>query len=213
MPYNLNIPGWMPESELKILEQIAFTIPRNGRMVEVGPFCGRSSWCWAKSVDPTVKVTCLDIWNPKEHPYHPPAIIGGDQKNPGSDFGAAENLEQVVGTLENFKRYTRDCHNIEAIRGASPYDFKSWEDPLDLVFLDGVHHNPIFWDDVNFWFWKLKPGGVACGDDFARTHPDVVWGVQDFAKAHGLTFFVQGRIWFIPRPPHKNIIPTLFRSL
>ena len=23
MPYNLNIPGWMPESELKIIEQVA----------------------------------------------------------------------------------------------------------------------------------------------------------------------------------------------
>jgi hypothetical protein len=96
------------------------------------------------------------------------------------------------------------------MRGKSPYDFKGWRKPLDLVFLDGVHHNPIFWDDLNFWFWKLKPGGLCCGDDFGRPHKDVIWGVQDFAKAHGLTFFVQGRIWLIPRPPHSPIIPTLF---
>ena len=212
MPYNLNIPGWMPESELKTLEQLAFTLPRNGRMVEVGPFCGRSSWCWAKSADPTVKVTCIDIWNPAEHPYHPPVVIG-DAAAVGPDFGMAEHVDQAVGSLENFRRYTRDCHNIEPLRGASPYDFKDWQEPLDLVFLDGVHHNPTFWDDINFWFWKVRPGGICCGDDFGRSHPDVVYGVHDFAKNHGLTFFVQGRIWLIPRPPHKSIIPTLFRSV
>jgi hypothetical protein len=209
MAYNLNIPGWMPESELKILEQVAQTIPRGGRMVEVGPYCGRSSWCWAKSADPTVRVTCLDVWDPSVHPYHPPTEIGeGATLNP--DYGAADSLEHVTGTLDNFRRYTRDCPNIEAIRGASPYDFQDWKEPVDLVFLDGVHHNPVFWDDLNFWFWNLKPGGLCCGDDYARTHPDVVWGVHDFAKNHGLTFFVQGRIWFMPRPPQKSLVSALF---
>jgi hypothetical protein len=212
MPYNLRIPGWMPEDELRIIEQVARTIPRYGKMVEVGPFCGRSSWCWAKSADPTVTVFCLDIWNPAEHPYHPPAVIGA-QDTTNADFGVADSLEQVVGTIENFRHFTRDCGNIVAIQGASPYAFQSWNQPLDLVFLDGVHHNPIFWDDLNFWFWKLKPGGLCCGDDFARTHPDTVWSVQDFAKNHGLTFFVQGRLWFIPRPPHRNVFSSLFGNV
>ena len=67
MPYNLNIPGWMPEAELKILEALAQTIPRNGVMVEIGRFCGRSSWCWSRSADPSATIHCLDIWNPSEH--------------------------------------------------------------------------------------------------------------------------------------------------
>jgi hypothetical protein len=209
MPYNLKIPGWMPESELKFIEKLAGTVPPYGKMVEVGPFLGRSSWCWAKSVHPTVTVYCLDIWNPAEHPYHPPAVIGG-KGEVGGDFGEAEKLEHVVGTLENFRRNTRDCPNIIPMQGASPRDFFNWREPLDLIFLDGVHHNPIFWEDLNFWYWKLKPGGLFCGDDSARTHPDVVWGVQDFAKEHNLTYFVQGRIWFILKPPHRDIIPALF---
>jgi len=177
-------------------------------MVEVGPFCGRSSWCWSKSVDTTVKVTCLDLWNPGRHPFYPPAQIGG--KGRYNEFGYAETLERAQGTLENFRYYTRDCSNIEVMQGASPYDFRDWSESLDLVFLDGDHHNPGFWDDLNFWFWILKPGSLCCGHDFARTHPDTVWGVQDFAKEHGLTFLVQGRIWVIPRPPHES---RLFRRL
>ena len=47
----------MPEPELKILERMARTIPACGAMVEVGPFCGRSSWCWSKSVAQDVFIT------------------------------------------------------------------------------------------------------------------------------------------------------------
>ena len=113
MPYNLNIPGWMPESELKTLEQIAQTIPRNGTLVEVGPFCGRSSWCWAKSADPTVTVHCLDIWDPSQHLYHPPAVIG-DGSVAGADFGVVTDCALAMGTLANFQHFTRDCPNIVA---------------------------------------------------------------------------------------------------
>jgi SAM-dependent methyltransferase len=212
MPYNLSIPGWMPEAELKTLEDLARTIPKNGKMVEVGPFLGRSSWCWAKTVDPSVKVFCLDIWNPDEHPYYPPAVIKGQEDNleTSPEFGYAEKVEHLQGNYENFKRNTADCPNIQAISGASPFDFLEWRDQVDLVFLDGIHHHPIFWADLNFWYYKIKPGGIFCGDDSARTHPDVVWGVQDFAKNLGLPYIVQGRIWMIPVPPFKNITQALF---
>jgi precorrin-6B methylase 2 len=213
MPYNLMIPGWLPESELKVIEQIALTVPKNGHVVEIGPFCGRSSWCWAKTVDPSVTVTCIDIWDTVAHPYYPPARIGlrGDS-TAINDFGAADRVEEAQGTLENFQRYTRDCPNVRAIRGASPQDFKGWNDRVDVVYLDGLHHNPGFIADLEFWFTKLKDGAIICGDDCARSHPDVLWSVHDFAKAKNLPFFVLGRTWLIPRPPHKNIVASLFPS-
>src|SRR5579862_5818081 len=93
MPYNLRIPGWMPESELKVLEQLARAVPMNGRVVEVGPFLGRSSWCWAKSVHPSVKITCLDIWDTAQHPYSPPALVGRGME-PGEDFGVVDVPER-----------------------------------------------------------------------------------------------------------------------
>lgn len=191
----------MPEPELKILERLARRIPPGGAMLEVGPFCGRSSWCWAKSVDPSVSVTCVDIWDPGEHPYSPPVEL--DRAAPtGGDFGRAESQEAAWGTLENFRRYTADCPNITAIRGRSPDDFLDWPPAsLDLVFLDGLHHNPGFHADVVHWFPRVKPGGVLCGDDCARTHPDVLWTVDDFCKDLGIPFTVERRIWMVERPP------------
>jgi predicted O-methyltransferase YrrM len=200
MPYNLAIPGWMPEPELRILERLARTIPEGGAMLEVGPFCGRSSWCWSKSVAAGVTITCVDIWDPAEHPYSPPSKEGTDAPL-DSDYGRIEDPKGHWGTLENFRRYTADCPNIVAIRGRSPDDFLDWpQDSLDLVFLDGLHHNPGFHADLCHWYWRVKPGGILCGDDCARSHPDVLWTVHDFAKDQEIPFVVDRRIWMLRRP-------------
>jgi predicted O-methyltransferase YrrM len=200
MPYNLDIPGWMPEPELQILERLARTIPAGGAMLEVGPFCGRSSWCWAQSVDPSVGVTCVDIWDPDEHPFTPPARQG-ELACAGEDYGKVSDPRHTAGTRENFDRFTRDCHNITAVKGRSPDDFRDWpEESLDLVFLDGVHHNPVFHADVTHWYWRVKPGGLLCGDDCARSHPDVIWTIDDFCKDLGIPFTVERRIWMVRRP-------------
>jgi hypothetical protein len=207
MPYKLSIPGWMPESELRILEQLAKAVPPGGEMVEVGPFCGRSSWCWSHSVGAGARVNCIDIWNPAEHPFSPPAEINSAESSQlPTDFGRAASRQQTAGTLENFRSFTQDCPNIVPIRGRSPTDFEDWPvESLDLVFLDGLHHNPGFAADLNFWYWRLVPGGIFCGDDCARTHPDVLWSVHDFCKDLSLMFVVTGRIWIVQRPPARTV--------
>jgi len=217
MPYNLNIPGWMPEHELRVIEDLAGRVAPRGNIVEVGSFCGRSSWCWAKSVDPSVTVHCLDIWDPKEHPYTPPSLADADTDL--GRFGAAKDWREAEGSLENFTRYTADCPNIVARRGHSPDDFWQWPfTSADLVFLDGVHHNPIFQKDLWFWWERLKPGGIFCGDDYARTHPDVIFTVRDFTMHHGLSLVVKGRLWITQKPlsttdPGANAGPVLRMGL
>ena len=146
-------------------------------------------------------MTCVDIWDPVEHPFSPPSRIG-EGKAPGDDFGRISSPRGNWGTRENFDHYTHDCTNITAIRGRSPDDFRDWpRDSLDLVFLDGLHHNPGFHADVAHWFWRVRPGGMLCGDDCARTHPDVLWTIDDFCKALGIPFTVERRIWMVRRPP------------
>lgn len=198
MPYNLQIPGWMPEHELSMIEALAQHVPRNGTVIEVGSFCGRSSWCWAKSVPKSATVHCIDIWDASEHPYHPP-VYGDKDSNLGM-FGMAETPQDAVGNIENFQRYTKDCPNIVAHRGASPAEFADWpRDSADLIFLDGVHHNPILHEDLWFWWDRLRPGGIFCGDDYARTHPDVIFEVRDMSMALDLNFSVYGRLWVMQK--------------
>lgn len=58
--YNLDIPGWMAETELREIERLAAEIPANGLIVEIGCLYGRSTYAWAKSCDPSVKVLVID---------------------------------------------------------------------------------------------------------------------------------------------------------
>ena len=59
--YNLDIPGWATEEDLKVLEYFASEVPEGGLILEVGSFCGRSSYALAKSCHPSVRVVCIDL--------------------------------------------------------------------------------------------------------------------------------------------------------
>lgn len=53
------IPGYMTESELTLIEQLANQVPENGVIVEVGSYLGLSASAWA-TCHPSVKVYCID---------------------------------------------------------------------------------------------------------------------------------------------------------
>ena len=58
--YNLDIEGFMTEPELQFIEKLAETVPKDGIILEMGAYKGRSSYAWAKSCDPSVTVYCID---------------------------------------------------------------------------------------------------------------------------------------------------------
>lgn len=60
--YNLDIEGFMTESELIQIEKWAHEVPANGIVVELGSFKGRSAYTWSKSCDPSVTVYCIDAF-------------------------------------------------------------------------------------------------------------------------------------------------------
>jgi len=127
------------------MEAVAKLVPRDGVVVEVGSYLGRSSWAWAKSVDPSVTVYCCDPWDGYR--------------------GSSREL---------FASHTSDCPNIVALQGYSPQDFRDWDRPIDLYFEDAVHRNPVLRENLDFWTGFLKPGGIVCGHDYLGKFPDVV---------------------------------------
>ena len=67
--YNLNIDGFMEEFELIQLAKWAEEVPKDGIIVEVGSYKGRSSYAWAKSCDPSVTVYCCDRFDDSEDEF------------------------------------------------------------------------------------------------------------------------------------------------
>lgn len=157
MPYDLNIPGWLTVDELTVIEKLATQVPKSGVIVEIGSLMGRSSYCWATSCDPSVKVYCVDIFYEHYKVNHQvPKEICDKNNFPLSDH--------VYNTRLEFQNHTRHLSNVIQITGHSP-DISLPGDPLDLLFLDASHSNPNDWDNIEFFLPMIKPNGIISGHD------------------------------------------------
>lgn len=181
---NKEIPRTMTLAGLNYLGHLARTVPKNGLIVEVGPLFGSSTWVLAKNADPSVRVISIDTWEPAQW------IDAVEAKFPG-----CKNFSK-----DAFLYYTRDCPNVTAVQGYSPGIMGDWNEPIDLFFDDATHGNPGFTESLNFFLPKLKPGGVASGDDYASGWPDIVQGVSTLGADWGSRPEIIGRLWAIVKP-------------
>lgn len=71
-----------------------------------------------------------------------------------------------------------------------PSDFASTlfsDNYFDFVYIDGGHSYENVTNDLNFWFHKVRKGGVLCGHDFNnKCTPEVAEAVRDFSKSSTL---------------------------
>lgn len=74
------------ETELQEIERLAAEVPFNGLIVEVGCLYGRSTYAWAKSCDPSVKVLVID-----------PFYEQGQRKKFDENTAGIENIEVIDG--------------------------------------------------------------------------------------------------------------------
>lgn len=179
MPFREDIPGYMPRTDLEIIEAIAACVPESGNIVEVGSYFGRSSWAWAKSAPSTSKVYCIDPW---------------------------PNSQVVKGifdaSIEDFKSYVQDCSNIIPIQGFSPHIPWPKDRCVDVVFIDGNHTSPHVDNDLSFWSEMLAPHGILCGHDFnPYKYPDVCESVVHLSQKLHLPFrlFQGSTIWYFEK--------------
>ena len=195
---NLKIPGQMSEVELRAIEEISKTVPRDGIVVEVGSLFGLSSFTWSTSVNPSAKVYCIDPW------VREPWII---------DLVETQILHCPTFSFEAFSHFTAGLKNITPIKGYSPEVVQDWSVPIDVYFDDAMHHNPILRTNLRFWLDKIKPGGVICGHDYCEQWPDVIKEAKHIARELGVEIRVVGTVWAIQIPHHKpNLILRKLRK-
>jgi len=184
----------MTEGELRGLERLARNVPPGGCIVEAGSLYGLSSWTWAKSVDPSVTVYCIDPWKRDQW------IV---------DLVETQIAGCPVFGFEAFSRFTVDCPNIVALKGYSPDDFLDWDKPIDIFFDDALHHNPFFRKSIRYWYTRMKPGGIMAGHDYCDEWPDVMSEVDSLARDLGITVHTRQWLWWLELPMS---LPALHRK-
>lgn len=171
MPYDNSVIGWMTPSDLKVLEELALQVPKNGIIVEVGSLYGRSAVCFAMTANPSVQIHCIDIFhdfdgtNTHEHSAEHAKEMGYPQH------------KSVFNSFKEFRNNTSKYSNIRMIRGESPHRFQEDYIPpvdIDLFFLDAEHKNPSDWNNLCYWAPRIKAGGILAGHDYGKHAPAIV---------------------------------------
>jgi len=202
MPYNLSIPGHMFESELKIIESWARSIPKNGVVVEVGSFFGRSAVCWAMSADPSVKIYCGDVFIEKFTTGPAPVPMFGEL--------AGNPLPNTTYYQWNdFKENVKDFPNVVPMRGICPQGISYPGEAIDIFFLDAAHTNPSDWDNIIYFSQFLKPNSMICGHDYYHPFPDVIENVKRLEALYDTKATIYnsgGSLWSI------NIAPKVEKT-
>lgn len=137
------VSGYLSPVEGKFLTWLARRAPRNGLVLEVGSYQGRSSGFLAHGLGNGAKLVCVDTWKNDAMPY--------DEKS------------DVMGLfLDNMRRF---AGKYEIYRGTSFEVARSWDRPIDILFIDGDHSYEGCASDLKAWLPFVRPGGwVALHD-------------------------------------------------
>jgi predicted O-methyltransferase YrrM len=159
------VDGWLTDSEGMLLDELARRCEGSGAIVEIGSWRGRSTICLARG-----------------------ARRGGDTSVYAVDPHTGSIEQRVVSTLASF------LHNIEnagvkdlivplvvpSIEAAA-----SFEQPVELVFIDGAHDYESVRQDIAAWMPKLVVGGTIAFHDVVGEWDQTWSAVHDFAVASG----------------------------
>ena len=129
------------------LYKLAHSVPENGVLVEIGSCMGISTCYLAAGSPASSKVYAIDLWTL------------GDSRL------ALPFVEQTFHRnikLAGFK------DRVTAVKDCSENVAKSWDSPIDLLFIDGDHSYEGVKADILNWSVFIKEGGIIAFHDIDR---------------------------------------------
>jgi predicted O-methyltransferase YrrM len=143
-----DVPGWLTRSEGTLLFNLAKNCTGRGVIVEIGSWKGKSTIWLAKGslAGKHAKVYAID---------------------PHS--GTAEHLRQ--GKPSTFEEFERNISRagvaglVSPIVATSEAAASSFDEPIEMIFIDGDHDYQAVKRDFDLWYPKVVDGGVMAFHD------------------------------------------------
>jgi hypothetical protein len=190
------ITGWLSRREAQALHRAAIETPKDGLIVEVGAFRGKSTALLASTGRQVVSIDPLTIGNK----------VDGERRITADD---ADSLRSVVDGFPNASWIRRESTAVD------PYIEPT---PIDLLYIDGNHNGDAPYNDFIHFQPKMKPGGLVAFHDF-----DAMQGVtqsvrklekQGMIQQHDLvgTLYI-GKCVGAPQQPATTAVRRAFLAL
>lgn len=158
--------GWFSYSEL--YDFFVDDSVDDSKIVEIGSFFGKSTEYLLKKINQSgkdIKVFCIDTFEGTQNEEFHLNLVNEHGGDIYEDF--CKNIDAAKVTI--LKDYSNNCSDI--------FDNCS----IDYLMIDGDHSYDGVTSDINNYFYKVKPGGYICGDDY-NVFPSTTRAVNDFFK-------------------------------
>jgi MMP 1-O-methyltransferase len=133
-----DVPGWLSDEEGEALYELARACTGRGVIVEIGSWKGKSTICLGRGsrAGNAVRIFAVD---PHAHYRH------GEFK---------ENMERAgIADL------------VTPVKGFSQDVVASFDEPIELLFVDGSHEEDDVREDFDKWVPKVVEGGIVAFHD------------------------------------------------
>lgn len=144
-----DIPGWLDLDEAWTLWDLAKAVPKNGTIVEIGSFLGKSTVCLGDGSKHGNKAIVFTIDHHKGSPEH----LKMTDWPPGVPMNTFPQFRENI-----FRAELIDI--VKPIIGNSQFEGTTFSETIDLLFIDGSHKHENVKQDFELWSSKLKGGGT-----------------------------------------------------
>ncbi len=142
---NFNLIGF--NDFLRFLDK--FSDLKNSTIVEIGSYTGESTIMFANKAKLVISID---------------PFMNGYDSNDGASYLA--DLPTVV--YQKYLENTAPYNNIQHIKKTSDDAVIDIKEPVDLVYIDGVHTYEQVKKDIENYRGLVKPGGFLCGHDYVN---------------------------------------------
>ena len=185
-----DVPGFLLENEARFLGMMAACAPRDGAIVEIGSFKGKSAVMLGKLAEhygfgPIVAIDPHNFNN---------AELSEHRSTPG-----ATSYDEFLKNIES----AGVSHYIEVHRAFSTEVAKAWNRPIRMLWIDGDHSYPGAKADFDgFMPCMIQGGFVALHDALHEFSGPIRVFVEDILQSNrfGASGFVNSIAWSQYRP-------------
>jgi MMP 1-O-methyltransferase len=162
--------GFMPADEAEALWDAAYAMAKQGVIVEIGSYCGKSAtWLGAAAAQRDGRVVTID--------HH----RGSEENQAGWEHHDASLVDPELGLMDTLPEFRKTMHaaglddTVTAIVARSTMAASLWALPIAMLFIDGGHAEEHAQADYSHWAKFVVPQGVLAIHD---VFPDPLDGGQ-----------------------------------
>lgn len=150
-----SVKGFMPPEEGRALYEAGYCAAREGPMLEIGTYCGKSAIYFGAAA----RAHDQNFFTVDHH-------RGSEENQPGWEHHDPEVVDETTGLMDTLPFFRRNINEADlestviGIIGHSLDVASHWNTALSLVFIDGGHGKEPAHNDYENWSPKVGQGGL-----------------------------------------------------